>query len=56
MAYLREHLTFDRAGLIVESVKEGDEKTKALYMKGIFILFFSIFFILISQIMSNFDS
>jgi hypothetical protein len=37
MAYLREHLTFDRAGLIVESVKEGDEKTKALYMKGIFI-------------------
>ena len=37
MAYLREHLTFDRAGLILESVKEGDEKTKALYMKGIFI-------------------
>jgi len=37
MAYLREHLTFDRAGLIVESVKEGDEKVKALYMKGIFI-------------------
>jgi Prohead core protein serine protease len=34
--YLREHLTFDRANMIVESVKEeGDLKT--LYMKGIFI-------------------
>ena len=34
--YLRENLTFDRAGMVVESVKEdGDLKT--LYMKGIFI-------------------
>ena len=34
--YLKEHLTFDRANMIVESVKEdGDLKT--LYMKGIFI-------------------
>jgi hypothetical protein len=36
MAYLRENLTFDRANIVVESVKEeGDLKT--LYMKGIFI-------------------
>ena len=34
--YLRENLTFDRASLIVESVKEADDK-KSLYMKGIFI-------------------
>ena len=34
--YLKETLTFDRAGMVVESVKEdGDLKT--LYMKGIFI-------------------
>ena len=34
--YLKEHLTFDRANMIVESVKEdGDLKT--LYMKGILI-------------------
>jgi hypothetical protein len=34
--YLTEHLTFDRANMIVESVNEqGDLKT--LYMKGIFI-------------------
>lgn len=33
--YLRENLTFDRAGVVVESIKEGE--TKALYMKGIFI-------------------
>lgn len=33
--YLRENLTFDRASLVVESVKEGEFKT--LYMKGIFI-------------------
>jgi hypothetical protein len=33
--YLRENLTFDRANLIVESVKEGEMKT--LHMKGIFI-------------------
>ena len=37
MAYLKEHLTFDRAGLVVESVKEGDGSLKSLYMKGIFI-------------------
>lgn len=33
--YLRENLTFDRASMVVESVKEGE--MKALYMKGIFI-------------------
>jgi hypothetical protein len=34
--YLRENLTFDKANMVVESVKEeGDLKT--LYMKGIFI-------------------
>lgn len=33
--YLREHLTFDRASMVLESVKEGEMKT--LYMKGIFI-------------------
>ena len=33
--YLKEQLTFDRAGLVVESVSEGDKKN--LYMKGIFI-------------------
>lgn len=36
MAYLRENLTFDRANIIVESVKEDGDK-KSLYMKGIFI-------------------
>jgi len=35
--YLRENLTFDKAGLIVESVTEGDDKLKTLYMKGVFI-------------------
>jgi hypothetical protein len=35
--YLRENLTFDRAGMVVESVKEGDDTLKTLYMKGIFI-------------------
>jgi hypothetical protein len=35
--YLRENLTFDKAGMIVESVKEGDDSLKTLYMKGIFI-------------------
>lgn len=35
--YLRENLTFDRAGMIVESVSEGDDSLKSLYMKGIFI-------------------
>ena len=33
--YLKEHLTFDRASMVVESVNEGDKKN--LYMKGIFI-------------------
>ena len=33
--YLKEHLTFDRASMVVESVSEGDKKS--LYMKGIFI-------------------
>lgn len=35
--YLRENLTFDRAGMIVESVKEEGADFKTLYMKGIFI-------------------
>ena len=35
--YLREHLTFDRANIIVEAVKEGNDELKTLYMKGIFI-------------------
>lgn len=35
--YLRENLTFDKAEMIVESVKEGDDNLKTLYMKGIFI-------------------
>ena len=33
--YLKEHLSFDRANIIVESISEGDKKN--LYMKGIFI-------------------
>ena len=33
--YLKEHLTFDRAGMVVESTDEGNGKS--LYMKGIFI-------------------
>ena len=33
--YLKEHLTFDRAGMVVESEQTGDKKN--LYMKGIFI-------------------
>lgn len=35
--YLKEHLTFDRASMVVESVKEGNDDLKTLYMKGIFI-------------------
>jgi hypothetical protein len=35
MAYLKEHLTFDRAGMVVESL--DDANGKSLYMKGIFI-------------------
>ena len=35
--YLREHLTFDRANMVVESIKEGNDELKTLYMKGIFI-------------------
>lgn len=34
--YLKEHLSFDRAGLVLESVDEPSGK-KCLYMKGIFI-------------------
>jgi len=34
--YLKENLTFDRASMVVESVKEDGDK-KSLYMKGIFI-------------------
>ena len=33
--YLKEHLTFDRANMVVES--EGEGSKKSLYMKGIFI-------------------
>ena len=35
--YLREHLTFDRANIVVESVNEQGSDLKTLYMKGIFI-------------------
>lgn len=35
--YLKEHLTFDRANMVVESVKEDESGLKSLYMKGIFI-------------------
>lgn len=34
--YLREHLTFDRANIVVES-EQGEDSKKNLYMKGIFI-------------------
>jgi hypothetical protein len=37
MAYLRENLTFDRAGMVVESIREEGADFKTLYMKGIFI-------------------
>lgn len=35
--YLRENLTFDRANMVVEAVKEEGNELKTLYMKGIFI-------------------
>jgi len=35
--YLKENLTFDRAGIVVESTDSADGKGKDLYMKGIFI-------------------
>lgn len=35
MTYLSEHLSFDRAGMVVETITEGTESTKTLYMKGI---------------------
>ena len=35
--YLKEHLTFDRANMVVESVSEQGNDLKTLYMKGIFI-------------------
>lgn len=35
--YLRENLTFDRANMVVEAVKEEGNDLKTLYMKGIFI-------------------
>ena len=35
--YLRENLTFDRAEMVVESIKEEGSDKKSLYMKGIFI-------------------
>ena len=35
--YLKENLSFDRAGIVVESTDSADGKKKDLYMKGIFI-------------------
>ena len=35
--YLRENLTFDRANMVVESIREEGTDLKTLYMKGIFI-------------------
>ena len=35
--YLKENLTFDRAGIVVEHSDSADGKGKDLYMKGIFI-------------------
>jgi hypothetical protein len=35
--YLRENLTFDRANMVVESIREEGADFKTLYMKGIFI-------------------
>ena len=35
--YLREHLTFDRANMVVESVSEQGNDLKTRYMKGSFI-------------------
>ena len=35
--YLKEHLTFDKASMVVESVSEQGNDLKTLYMKGIFI-------------------
>ena len=35
--YLKENLTFDRAGIVVESTDSADGKGKDLYMKGVFI-------------------
>ena len=35
--YLRENLTFDRAEMVVESIREEGTDFKTLYMKGIFI-------------------
>jgi Prohead core protein serine protease len=35
--YLKENLSFDRAGMVVESTDSADGKGKDLYMKGIFI-------------------
>ena len=35
--YLKENLSFDRAGIVVESTDSADGKKKDLYMKGVFI-------------------
>lgn len=35
--YLRENLTFDKAGMVVESIREEGTDFKTLYMKGVFI-------------------
>ncbi len=35
--YLRENLTFDRAEMVVESIREEGTDLKTLFMKGIFI-------------------
>ena len=34
---LRENLSFDHAKMVVESVQEGSEGLKSLYMKGVFV-------------------
>lgn len=34
---LRENLSFDHAKMVVESVQEGTEGLKSLYMKGVFV-------------------
>jgi hypothetical protein len=36
-AFLTEHLTYDAAKMMVESIDNGEGKGKSLYMKGIFI-------------------
>ena len=37
MTLLREHMTFDQAGIVVESVGDGSDGGKNLYLRGCFI-------------------